>query len=156
MPNTEKKEVKIAETESRFETDAPETRAQAEELLKNYYKNNRADLPPNAKRGNLESWKLNEDGTLVVVDGTSGRKITFVVNEEAQAEVQTIVRAEDAETAALDAEVLVENARATLIQLEAELKAKQKAAKEAEAEAKTQERTAAKAEAKNKPKGKSE
>lgn len=105
---------------TKYNTDAPETRDQAETLLKEYYKTHPNDQLP--KRHNLLSWKLNEDGTMVVVDGTSGRKLEFVIDKDRQDKVQAEELAEDAEQAALDAKAEVDNAEAVLARAKAKLK----------------------------------
>jgi len=52
--------------------DDPNTKPQAQALLDAYYKEQGLKGEPN-----LMSWNLLDDGTMVLVDGTSGRKLTF-------------------------------------------------------------------------------
>lgn len=52
--------------------DEPDTRSQALALLNEYYKEQGLKGEPS-----LLSWNLHDDGTMVLVDGTSGRKLTF-------------------------------------------------------------------------------
>ena len=104
-----------------YAVDSPATKEQAEELLKKYYKEHRSMTDPLPKRPNLISWQKKPDGTIVLVDGASGRKLTFAP-EEAQAKEQAEEQAEDAEQEALDAEA--EAAEAEAQALVAEQKAK--------------------------------
>jgi hypothetical protein len=68
--------------------DDPTTKAQAQALLVEYYEqeNAKAERSQQAsglpKKTNLLSWDLKDDGTMVVVDGASGRKLTFAPEEE--------------------------------------------------------------------------
>lgn len=107
--------------ETKFDTNSPETKEQAETLLKDYYKKNagKENLP---KRGILESWKLHEDGVMIVVDGASGRKLVFEPKDYQSADKAEDL-AEDAEQAALDAEAEVEEARRTVKRAEEKAKA---------------------------------
>lgn len=52
--------------------DDTNTKAQAEALLTEYYKEQKLKGEPN-----LLSWNLHDNGTMVLVDGASGRKLTF-------------------------------------------------------------------------------
>lgn len=52
--------------------DEADTQPQAQALLNAYYKEQGLKGEPN-----LLSWNLHDDGTMVLVDGTSGRKLTF-------------------------------------------------------------------------------
>jgi hypothetical protein len=144
------------QTQDKFSADAPETKDQAEALLKQYYKEHRGekDFP---RRYQLLSWRLNLDGSMTVVDGASGRKLNFpsqspfayidaeaqkIEAENAEADVQ------EAEAKADEAEAKAKQARAVAEQLKTNTEAKAKAA---EAEAKKQAKEEAKAE-KGKPK----
>jgi hypothetical protein len=104
-----------------YTTDSPETRDQAEALLKQYYKEHRGekDFP---RRYNLASWRLNPGGTMTVVDGASGRKLVFTVDEKAKIEKAQLEAAEDAEEAVLDAEAEAKNAEAQALEAQAKLK----------------------------------
>ena len=63
--------------------DDPNTKAQAQALLKEYYEQEKAQAEAGQvndtlpKKPNLLSWNLREDGVMVVVDGASGRKLEF-------------------------------------------------------------------------------
>jgi phage terminase Nu1 subunit (DNA packaging protein) len=120
---------------SKYDTDSPETKEQAEALLKQYYKDRRLELKG---RPNLLSWKLNDDGIMVLVDGASGRKLEFVTNEAVQERLKAEETAEDAESALLDAEARADEAEAKAAQAQAQVIALEnsiKAAKKAEAKA---------------------
>lgn len=52
--------------------DEADTQPKAQALLNEYYKEQGLKGKPN-----LLSWNQYDDGTMVVVDGTSGRKLTF-------------------------------------------------------------------------------
>ena len=143
-------------TPGKYDTDSPQTREQAEELLKRYYKDRRPQL---SGRPNLLSWKLSEDGIMTVVDGTSGRELEFVTNSVVQEKLAASQEAEDAEVALLAAQAKADEAEARANEAEARLKEAETQAKEAEAKARKAEAKADKAEekpaeAKEKPKGK--
>jgi len=139
-------------TKDEFAPNAPEVKDEAEELLKKYYKEHKSVTDPLPKRPNLLSWHKYPNGTIVLVDGTSGRKLVFPP-EEAIAKAQQEEQAEDAEQAALDAEAEASEAEAQALAAEAKAKAarekanktpfayikkatKEEARKKAEAEAK--------------------
>ncbi len=144
--------MKTDEIKGKYEVDSPETKDQAEALLKDYYKREKAieneqtknKLP---KRPILQSWRLRTDGVMIVVDGASGRKLEFFNTREVSEPFAYIETAADAETAALDAEAEAEEARGQLARAEAKAKAARAEAKKAADEAKTQERAEAKAKA---------
>lgn len=52
--------------------DEADTKAKAQALLDEYYKEQGLKGKPN-----LMSWNQHNDGTMVLVDGASGRKLTF-------------------------------------------------------------------------------
>ena len=123
---------------TRYDTDSPATKDQAEALLKQYYKErrNEKNFP---RRYNLLSWKLNNDGTMIVIDGASGRKLEFVTNEVVQERLKAEETAEDAEEELLDAEADAAIAKADADekerlakQLKTNAEMKAKAAKKAE------------------------
>jgi len=118
---------------TKYDTDSPETKDQAEALLKEYYKSKRPELKG---RPNLLSWKLNDDGTMVLIDGTSGRKLEFVTNEVVKERLKAEEATEDAEDAmldaeaeALEAEAAAAQARNKAEQIKATVKATRKTAK---------------------------
>jgi len=118
---------------TKYDTDSPETKDQAEAFLKEYYKSKRPELKG---RPNLLSWKLNDDGTIVLIDGTSGRKLEFVTNEVVKERLKAEEAAEDAEKAMLDAEAEALEAEAEAAQarnkaeqIKATVKATRKTAK---------------------------
>ena len=124
-----------------YAVDSPASKEQAEELLKKYYKENKSVTDPLPKRPNLLSWVKHPDGTIVLVDGASGRKLTFAP-EEAQAKAQAEEQAEDAEQAALDAEAEASEARAQALVAEEKAKAaRQKAAIDNKATSKAKAKT---------------
>lgn len=61
----------------------PTTKAQAEALTRKYYEKEHAQAKAKGEKSNLPeepkilSWDLKDDGSMVVVDGASGRKLTF-------------------------------------------------------------------------------
>lgn len=112
------KEIEVDE----YAVDSPASKEQAEELLKKYYKEHRSVTDPLPKRPNLISWVKHPDGTIVLVDGASGRKLTFEP-EEAQAKEQAQEKAEDAEQEALDAEAEANEAEAQALVAEQKAKA---------------------------------
>jgi len=117
----------------KYDTDSPDTREQAEELLKQYYKQEKAtetEQAPNKlpKRPRLLSHRLREDGVMIVVDGASGRKLEFEPKDY-QANEQE--QAEDAEQEALDAEAEAAEARAQTLVAEEKAKAAKAKAKAA-------------------------
>lgn len=114
-----------------FDTDSADTKDQAEALLKEYYKSHRTEF--GTKRYKLDSWKFHENGTMIVVDGTSGRKLEFVTNQDEQAREQAEILAEDAEAAALDAEAEADAARAQVKTAEEKAKAAETQAKASKA-----------------------
>lgn len=120
---------------SKFETDSPETKDQAEELLKQYYKEHRGEknFP---RRYNLLSWRLHPSGIMVVIDGASGRKLEFVVNEAELKKAAEQDIAETAEEALLDAE-----AEAAEAEAKAKAKAAQAKAEQAKLNAKSLKKT---------------
>jgi hypothetical protein len=130
---------------TRYDTDAPETKAQAEALLKEYYKAEKAKetgqtLNKLPLRPELLSWRLHEDGIMVVVDGASGRKLELKTREASEAfrYIEEAVNAENAEQAALDAQAEADQARAVADALDARAKEARAAAKEkAQAKPKT-------------------
>jgi len=133
--------------ENVYDVDSPKTKDQAEALLKQYYKEHRneKDFP---RRPALLSWKLNENRTFVLVDGASGRKLEFIVDQDQQAKAQEAESAEDAEEALIDAEAEAQDAEAKAAQARA-------LADQAKANAKEAKKTKAKAEAvTEKPKNK--
>lgn len=120
---------------TKFDANSPDTKEQAEELLKEYYKQHKTDLPPAAKRPDLLSWKLNEDGVMSLVDGASGRQLTFEPPNY-QAKEQAEELAEDAEQAALDAEAELAEARKQVLVAEQKAKVAEQKAKTAQEKAK--------------------
>jgi len=130
----------------KFATDAPDTRNQAEALLKQYYKEHRneKDFP---RRYNLLSWKLNDDGTMIVVDGASGRKLTFETDASKPGLFKYIEDAVDAEMDAADADTDADAA-------EAEAESKRKLAKQLKTNAELKAQAAKKAEKKEPEKSK--
>jgi regulator of protease activity HflC (stomatin/prohibitin superfamily) len=133
----------IEEALSVYDTDAPQTKDKAEELLKKYYKEHRGekDFP---RRYNLMSWKLNQDSSMVVVDGASGRKLTFEGADKPgsfkyiEDAVDAEMTAEDAEADAEEAEGKAAQARALAEQLKTNANLKAKAAKKEKAEVKVE------------------
>jgi len=124
---------KTDEVNTKYDTDSPDTREQAEELLKQYYKQEKARETPETqnklpKRPHLLSHRLREDGVMVVVDGASGRKLEFEPKDY-QANEQE--QAEDAEQEALDAEAEADEARAQALVAEQKAKAAKEKAKAA-------------------------
>lgn len=57
--------------------DDPNTKDQAEALLKEYYEQEKGKGMPMPEQPALQSWNLRDDGTMVVIDGASGRKLEF-------------------------------------------------------------------------------
>lgn len=125
QPNANENADAKAKANAKYETDAPETKEQAQELLKNFYNKGRLATPesPLPKRPQLLSWKLNEDGVMVIIDGASGRKLEFVTEPEKQAAELAEEQFEDAEIAALDAEAKAEALEAEAVAAEAAAKA---------------------------------
>jgi multidrug efflux pump subunit AcrA (membrane-fusion protein) len=127
-------------SKSKFEKDSPETYQQAKDLLKEYYKKQRAtgDRLPDVPM--LQSWILHEDGVMVIVDGASGRKLDFETDPGAKDKEQAQEQFELAQLAELDAEAKAYNAQVAAEQAEAEAQrakaAADKAAKAAKQEAK--------------------
>jgi hypothetical protein len=122
---------------SEFDTDSPETKDKAEELLAQYYKEHRSDknFP---RRSALLSWKLNEDGTMVIIDGASGRKLTFETDPRRpetfryiEDAVDAEMKAEDADAEAHQAEADAKHKRVLAEQLKNNAEMKAKAAKKA-------------------------
>lgn len=110
---------KKEDPKARYEADSEETKEQAEALLKDYYRRQGGEGMP--KRPMLASWKLKEDGVMIVVDGASGRELTFEPKDylsEDKAEEE----ADDAAQAVLDAEEELSVAKGAL--KAAELKVK--------------------------------
>lgn len=121
---------KTDEVPGKYDTDSPEIKEQAEQLLKDYYKGEKAaetEQTPNKlpKRPSLLTWKLYPNGVIVLVDGASGRKLEFTPKEaqEAQDKASAEVQAEDAEQAALDAEAEADEAEAQALVAEQKAKA---------------------------------
>jgi hypothetical protein len=120
-------------TPTKYDTDSPETKEQAEALLKQYYKDRRPELKG---RYNLLSWKLNDDGIMIVVDGNSGRKLEFVTNEAVQERLKAEETAKEAESALLDAQAKADEAEAKAKQAQAKVAALEGNAKAAKTTAK--------------------
>lgn len=110
----------------------PTTKTQAEALLKEYYEQEQGKGMPMPEQPALQSWNLYDDGTMVVVDGASGRKLSFAPDQ---------TRPPSKPFKYIDDEVK---------KLEAERKAKAKAEANAKKKADAEARAKAKAEAQTK------
>jgi len=117
------------DSKTKFEKDSPDTYEQASDLLKDYYKTQKASGDKLPLRPALMSWVLNEDGTMTVIDGASGRKLNFVIDTSKQDKLRAEAAAEDAAQTALDAQAKAEAARLAADQAEAEAKATKATAK---------------------------
>src|SRR5690242_5749535 len=93
--------------------DDPKTKAQAKALLDQYYKQEKESAKHQGEKStlpeapNLLSWNLRDDGTMIVIDGASGRKLEFApetpfkyiddevkqINAEAKAEAKAKAKA---------------------------------------------------------------
>jgi hypothetical protein len=113
----------MKDLETKYQKDSPETYEQALDLLKDYYKTQKANGDHLPLRPAIASWKLNEDGTMTVIDGASGRKLSFVIDTSKQDKLRAEAAAEDAAQAAADALAKAEAARLAADAAEAEAKA---------------------------------
>lgn len=68
----------------------PTTKAQAQALLNEYYEQEKQSAEKREEKStlpakpNLLSWNLRDDGTMIVVDGASGRKLQFAPKQSKQ------------------------------------------------------------------------
>jgi len=138
------------DSKTKFEKDSPETKEQANALLVDYYKEQRAAGDKIPDRPALLSWTLREDGVMVIVDGASGRKLEFVTDQEARDKEAAEEKFEIAQLAELDAEAKAINAENAAEQAKAEAKRAAEAAKEAAKANALKTNEQAKAEAKKK------